>query len=61
MSFVAEPARVLVAGGSGYTGALAARLIDRHPQFELTAVTSRSDAGRTLAELYPHHLSLIHI
>jgi N-acetyl-gamma-glutamyl-phosphate reductase len=51
---VAEP-RVLVAGGSGYAGALAARLIDRHPGFELHAVTSRSDAGRTLSELYPHH------
>jgi len=47
--------RVLVAGGSGYAGALAARLIDRHPAFELSAVTSRSDAGRPLSELYPHH------
>lgn len=47
--------RVLVAGGSGYAGALAARLIDRHPAFELGAVTSRSDAGRPLSELYPHH------
>jgi N-acetyl-gamma-glutamyl-phosphate reductase len=47
--------RVLVAGGSGYAGALAARLIDRHPAFELGAVTSRSDAGRPLGELYPHH------
>ncbi len=51
---MAEP-RVLVAGGSGYAGALAARLIDRHPGFALHAVTSRSDAGRTLSELYPHH------
>ena len=55
MSFVAEPTRVLVAGGSGYTGALAARLIDRHPQFELAGVTSRSDAGLKLTDLYPHH------
>ena len=71
MSFVAEsargpacaghvagsgtPARVLIAGGSGYTGALAARLIDRHPQFDLAGVTSRSDAGLTLTDLYPHH------
>ena len=55
MSFVAEPTRVLVAGGSGYTGALAARLIDRHPQFELATVTSRSDIGRRLSDLYPHH------
>jgi len=49
------PRRVLVAGGSGYTGALAARLIDRHPQFELAAVTSRSDAGLKLSDLYPQH------
>ena len=55
MSCVAEPTRVLVAGGSGYTGALAARLIDRHPQFDLAAVTSRSDAGLELTDLYPHH------
>src|SRR4051812_25581550 len=48
-------ARVLVAGASGYTGALAARLVDRHPELELSAVTSRSDVGRSLAELYPRH------
>jgi N-acetyl-gamma-glutamyl-phosphate reductase len=48
-------ARVLVAGASGYAGALAARLVDRHPQLELAAVTSRSDAGRRLDDLYPHH------
>jgi N-acetyl-gamma-glutamyl-phosphate reductase len=54
---VADPVgtRVLVAGGSGYAGALAARIVDRHPVFELSAVTSRSDAGRPLTALYPHH------
>jgi N-acetyl-gamma-glutamyl-phosphate reductase len=46
---------VLVAGASGYAGALAARLIWRHPEFDLAAVTSRSDAGRRLDDLYPHH------
>jgi len=46
---------VLVAGASGYAGALAARLVQRHPEFHLRAVTSRSDAGRRLSELYPHH------
>jgi N-acetyl-gamma-glutamyl-phosphate reductase len=50
-----DPARVLIAGASGFAGALAARLIDRHPFFELAAVTSRSDAGTPLNELYPHH------
>jgi N-acetyl-gamma-glutamyl-phosphate reductase len=52
---VASGPKVLVAGASGYTGALAARLVDRHPRFELAAITSRSDAGRPLTELYPHH------
>lgn len=46
---------VLVAGASGYAGALAARLVHRHPELELAAVTSRSDAGRRLDDLYPQH------
>ena len=53
MSCVGET--VLVAGGSGYAGALAARILHRHPHFELAAVTSRSDVGVRLDELYPHH------
>jgi N-acetyl-gamma-glutamyl-phosphate reductase len=47
--------RVLVAGASGYAGALAAALVQRHPDLELSAVTSRSDAGRRLDDLYPYH------
>jgi N-acetyl-gamma-glutamyl-phosphate reductase len=54
VSCVAEP-RVLVAGGSGYAGAIAARLVERHPSFALAAVTSRSDVGKPLSALYPHH------
>ncbi len=46
---------VVVAGASGYTGALAARIVHRHPELELVAVTSRSDAGARLDDLYPHH------
>ena len=46
---------VLVAGASGFAGALAARLLYRHPDLELQAITSRSDAGRRLDDLYPHH------
>ncbi|HEX2084214.1 MAG TPA: N-acetyl-gamma-glutamyl-phosphate reductase, partial [Solirubrobacteraceae bacterium] len=45
----------MVAGASGYAGALAARLLHQHPDFELAAVTSRSDAGVRLDELYPFH------
>lgn len=46
---------VAVLGAAGYTGALAARLLWRHPHFELAALTARADAGRRLDELYPRH------
>ena len=46
---------VSVFGAAGYAGALSARLLDRHPGFELTALTARTDAGQRLDELYPHH------
>ena len=48
-------ARVVVTGATGLTGALAARLVWRHPGLELVAVASRSDTGRRLDELYPQH------
>jgi N-acetyl-gamma-glutamyl-phosphate reductase len=44
-----------VFGAAGFTGALAARLLHRHPAFELAAVTARSDVGSRLDELYPFH------
>jgi N-acetyl-gamma-glutamyl-phosphate reductase len=47
--------RVLVAGASGYAGALAAELIRRHPGLELARVTARTDAGKRLDELYPQY------
>jgi N-acetyl-gamma-glutamyl-phosphate reductase len=46
---------VAVFGAAGYAGALSARLVYRHPGFELRAVTARSDVGRRLDDLYPHH------
>ena len=47
--------KVSVFGASGYAGALAAALLRRHPRFELAAITSRSDVGRRLDDLYPRH------
>ncbi|HEX5224044.1 MAG TPA: N-acetyl-gamma-glutamyl-phosphate reductase, partial [Solirubrobacteraceae bacterium] len=47
--------RVLVAGATGFAGALAAHLLYRHPRFELVGVTGRSEVGRTLEELYPRY------
>ena len=48
-------ARVLVAGASGFTGALAAQLAWHHPNLELVAVTSRTEAGTRLDSLYPRY------
>jgi N-acetyl-gamma-glutamyl-phosphate reductase len=50
----AQP-RVAVFGAAGYAGALSARLVHRHPGFTLKTVTSRSEVGRRLDDLYPHH------
>ncbi len=47
--------KVAVFGAAGYAGALSARLVHRHPAFALTAVTARSDVGRRLDDIYPHH------
>jgi N-acetyl-gamma-glutamyl-phosphate reductase len=44
-----------VFGAGGYTGALTARLLFRHPTFELRSLTARSDVGKTLTDLYPYH------
>ena len=49
------PHSVAVFGAAGYTGALAARLLTRHPAFELRRLTARTDVGRRLDDLYPHH------
>ena len=50
-----DETRVVVAGASGYAGALAAELVWRHPRLELAAATSRSEAGSRLDRLYPRY------
>jgi N-acetyl-gamma-glutamyl-phosphate reductase len=44
-----------VVGASGFAGALAAAIVEGHPELELVAVTARSDAGRRLDALYPRY------
>lgn len=53
--FAPNSPRVLVAGATGFAGALAAHLLWRHPNFELVAVTGRSETGRRLDDLYPRY------
>src|SRR3954464_8766624 len=50
---MAESTKVAVFGASGYTGEELMRLLLRHPQAELVAVTSRQSAGKTVAEIFP--------
>jgi N-acetyl-gamma-glutamyl-phosphate reductase len=54
-TFAAGSPRVLVAGATGFAGALAAHLLWRHPRFELVGVTGRSETGRRLEEVYPRY------
>lgn len=42
-----------VVGGSGYTGALLAELLQRHPSLELAAVASDGSAGTPVARALP--------
>ncbi len=44
-----------MAGASGFAGALAAQLVWEHPSLELAAISSRSDIGTPLSELYPRY------
>jgi len=44
---------VAVLGASGYAGAIAARLLYRHPTFDLLHVTARAEAGQRLDDVHP--------
>ena len=46
--------RVGIIGGTGYTGGELARLLCRHPDVEIAAMTSRQNAGRPVAEVHPY-------
>jgi N-acetyl-gamma-glutamyl-phosphate reductase len=43
-----------IVGSTGYTGVELLRLLARHPQIALTVVTSRTEAGMPVAEMFPN-------
>lgn len=43
-----------VVGGTGYTGIELLRLLAQHPNIQLAAITSRADAGKSVADVYPN-------
>jgi N-acetyl-gamma-glutamyl-phosphate reductase len=48
------PIKVAVLGASGYIGGEALRLLLGHPQVEVAAVTSASNAGKPVTSVHPH-------
>ncbi len=51
------PVKVAIVGASGYSGEELVRLLLNHPHVELTAVTSRTSAGQTIAQVFPKFAS----
>jgi N-acetyl-gamma-glutamyl-phosphate reductase len=49
--------KVAIVGASGYSGEELVKLLLNHPHAELVAVTSRSNAGQTLAQVFPKFAS----
>ncbi len=45
--------KVGIVGGTGYTGVELLRLLAQHPQVNLTAITSRGEAGSAVADMFP--------
>jgi len=46
--------KIGIVGGTGYTGAELLRLLTVHPEAELVTITSRSEAGTPVAEMFPN-------
>ena len=46
--------KVGIVGATGYTGVELLRLLAGHPQAQVTVITSRSEKGLPVADLYPN-------
>jgi N-acetyl-gamma-glutamyl-phosphate reductase len=45
--------KIGIVGGTGYTGVELLRILARHPQAQLAAITSRKETGMPVAEMFP--------
>src|SRR5699024_10852114 len=50
-----------IVGGTGYAGAELLRILSQHPAARITAVTSRSEVGQPLTQMYPQFRGLLDI
>ncbi|MCJ8168539.1 N-acetyl-gamma-glutamyl-phosphate reductase [Atopomonas sediminilitoris] len=46
--------KVGIVGGTGYTGVELLRLLVQHPEVQLEVITSRSEAGLPVSDMYPN-------
>ena len=46
--------KVAIVGGTGYTGVELLRLLALHPQAQVEIITSRSEEGVRVADMYPN-------
>ncbi|MGQ0749834.1 MAG: N-acetyl-gamma-glutamyl-phosphate reductase [Betaproteobacteria bacterium] len=46
--------RIGIVGGTGYTGVELLRLLAQHPEVELAVITSRSEAGTAVSDMFPN-------
>ena len=56
-----ESIKVGIVGGTGYTGVELLRLLAQHPQCTLRVITSRTEAGMPVADMFPNlrgHVSI---
>lgn len=53
MTAMNKKIKVGIVGGTGYTGVELLRILSQHPQVELHAITSRSEEGVAVADMYP--------
>jgi len=61
MAQIMNKIKVGIVGGTGYTGVELLRLLVNHPQVQIQAASSRAEAGRQVADLFPNlrgHLDL---
>nr|VFJ50143.1 MAG: N-acetyl-gamma-glutamyl-phosphate reductase [Candidatus Kentron sp. DK] len=49
-----ETIRVGIVGGTGYTGVELLRLLSAHPHVSLQVITSRAEAGKPVAAIFPN-------
>ena len=49
-----ESIRIGIVGGTGYTGVELLRLLAQHPRSDIRVITSRSEAGMPVADMFPN-------